>query len=71
MTVKRSTKLLREGEYLAEVDVKLIFSDDSWSPYLSIEDASKLDEVREALLRGDMEDAARLARIFALKPVAV
>jgi hypothetical protein len=71
MTVKRSTKLLREGEYLAEVDVKLIFSDDSWSPYLSIEDASKLDEVREALLRGDMEAAARLARIFALKPVAV
>ncbi|MBI3634717.1 MAG: hypothetical protein HY216_00695 [Candidatus Rokubacteria bacterium] len=30
--------------------------DNGWSPYLSIDDARKLDEVREALRRGDIQD---------------
>jgi hypothetical protein len=38
---------------------------------LSLEDAHKLDDVREALRRGDIEAAAKLARIFKLTPVAV
>jgi hypothetical protein len=71
MTAKPYTKLIREGDYLAEVDVVLIHSDESWSPYLSMEDACKLDDVRKALQRGDMKAAARLARVFALKPLAV
>jgi len=71
MNVKPCTKLVRDGDYLAEVDVELVYSDEGWSPYLSVEDACKLDDVREALQRGDMKTAARLARIFALIPVAV
>jgi hypothetical protein len=71
MNARPCTKLVREGDYLAEVDVELIHSDESWSPYLSVADACKLDDVREALRRGDMKTAARLARIFALTPVAV
>jgi hypothetical protein len=62
---------VREGDYLAEVDVELIYSEESWSPYLSGEDACKLDEVREALQSGDMTAAARLARVFVLTPLAV
>lgn len=71
MNVKHCTKLVREGNYLAEVDVELIHSDESWSPYLSVEDACKLDDVREALERGDMKAAGRLARVYVLTPVAV
>jgi hypothetical protein len=71
MKEKPFKKLVREGNYLAEVDVKLIHSDESWSPYLSAEDACKPDDVREALQRGDMKAAARLARVFVLTPVAV
>ncbi|MEW6348611.1 MAG: hypothetical protein AB1646_06085 [Thermodesulfobacteriota bacterium] len=71
MTSKPCAKLVREGAYLAEVDVELILSDESWSPYLSVEDACKLDDVREALRNGDTKAAARLARVFALTPVAV
>ena len=56
---------------MAEIDVELIYSDVGWSPYLSIEDAYKLDEIRDALRRGDIEDAAGMARIFSLTPVAV
>jgi hypothetical protein len=71
MRKRRYTKLVHEGKYVAEVDVELIGTDDGWSPYLSLEDAYKLDDVREALGRGDIESAARLARVFTLTPVAV
>ncbi len=45
-------KLIHEGQYLAEVKVELLVTDDEWSPYLSVEDAYKLDDVREALKKG-------------------
>ena len=63
------TKLIDEGEYAAEVRVVLTETDDEWSPYLSLEDAYKLDDVREARRRGDVQVAARYARIFTLTPV--
>ena len=63
------TKLIHEGEYVAEVQVELSEADDEWSPYLSLEEAYKLDDVREALRRGDVRVAARHARIFTLTPV--
>jgi len=46
-------------------------SKEGWAPYLSLEDALKLDDVREALRRGDIENAARLSRVYTLTPVAV
>jgi len=64
------TKLIHEGEYAAEVDIYLITTEDEWSPYLSLEDAYKLDDVRQALRQGDLESAARLARVFKLMPIA-
>ncbi|QQS34194.1 MAG: hypothetical protein IPM50_06400 [Acidobacteriota bacterium] len=64
------TKLIHEGEYAAEVEVELSETDDEWSPYLSLEEAYKLDDVREALRRGDLGAAARHARIFSLTPIA-
>lgn len=71
MTQKQVTKLVQEGDYVAEVDIELIFAEDEWSPYLSLADAYKLDDVREALRQGDLDRAGRLARIFRLMPVAV
>jgi hypothetical protein len=53
------------------VDVELILAPEEWAPYLSLEDAYKLDEVREALRNGDIEAAARHGRVFSLTPVAV
>ena len=71
MRTRRKTKLVHEGKYIAEVDVDLLETDDGWSPYLSIEDANRLDDVREALRRGDIEAAAKHGRIFTMTPVAV
>jgi hypothetical protein len=64
-------KFVHEGQYAAEVEVELIETDDGWSPYLSPQDAYKLDDVRTALRRGDLAGATRLARVFSLTPVAV
>jgi hypothetical protein len=65
------TKFVREGQYGAEVDVELIDEDVGWSPYLSLEDAQKLDHVREALRQGDLKRAVQLARVFKLTPITV
>ena len=70
MTRRNMTKLIHEGEYVAEVEVELIYTDDDWSPYLSLNDAMKLDEVRDSLRRGELEAAGHLARVFRLIPVA-
>lgn len=71
MTIRKMQKLVHEGEFVAEVDVDLIMTDEGWSPYLSLEDAYKLDDVRQALRQGDIETAARLARVYRLTPVAI
>lgn len=71
MSTRRQTKLVREGQFIAEVDVELIESEEGWAPYLSLEEAEKLDSVREALRAGDVEAASKLAKVFRLMPVAV
>jgi hypothetical protein len=71
MNKRRHTKIVREGQYIAEVEVDLIETDEGWSPCLSLEDAYKLDDVWEALRRGDFKTASRTARLFALTPVAL
>ena len=52
MTSRVTTKLVHAGEYAAEVEVELIDGDAGWPPYLSVRDAEKLDDVREALREG-------------------
>jgi hypothetical protein len=55
---------------VAEVDIDLIEDETGWSPYLSVDDACKLDEVRAALRRGDLRAASARARVYELRPVA-
>jgi hypothetical protein len=71
MKKKHHTKLIHEGQYVAKVDIELIDTDEGWSPYLSFDDALKLDDVRDALRRGDVKAAAQLADVYTLTPVAV
>ena len=51
MKKRSSTKLIHEGRYAAKVDIDLLDSKEGWSPYLSMEDALTLDDVRAALRR--------------------
>jgi len=69
--MKRETvEFVHEGKYAAEVPVVLIEDETGWSPYLSIEDATKLDAVRQALKSGDIASAAKHGRVFELLPVS-
>jgi hypothetical protein len=70
MHKRRHTKLVHEGKYVAEVEIEIIDSEEGWSPYMSLDDAFKLDEVREALRNEDIESAKNIAKIYLLKPVA-
>ncbi len=69
MKTRKMTKIVHEGAYVAEVVVDLIDTDEGWSPYLSLEDAYKLDDVRKALHEGDTAAAAKHGRVYRLTPV--
>ena len=70
MKARKATKLVHEGRYAAEVEVELLEDEHEWAPYLSMADAKKLDAVRLALREGNLQAAARLGRVYELKPVA-
>lgn len=69
MSHRQMTRLVREGDYVAEVSVDLIEAEGGWSPYLTLDDAYRLDDVRDALRRRDMRTASRMARVYRLTPV--
>ena len=70
MTTKLTKRLIREGDFVAEVDVHLVEEEGGWSPCLSLEDTGKLDAVRDALRAGDITCGAQLAtRLYRLTPV--
>ncbi|QTA88965.1 hypothetical protein [Desulfonema magnum] len=71
MKKRKQIKYIHEGEYVAEVEVELIDTEDGWSPYLSLQDAFNLDDVRNALRCGDLKTASAHARLFIMRPVAV
>lgn len=70
MSERRTVRLVREGNYIAEVPITLVESDHEWAPYVSAADVRRLDEARLALRRGDLKAASRIGRVFELKPVA-
>jgi hypothetical protein len=72
MTAKLAQRLVREGDIVAEVGVRLLEDRSGWSPYLSLEDANKLDDVRDALRAGDLKRASKLAdRVYRLTPLSL
>jgi hypothetical protein len=71
MSKRRTIKMLYEGKYVAEVELDMIYSPEGWSPYISLEDANKLDDVRNMLKLGDIKSAMKFARIYTLTPVSL
>lgn len=71
MNSKRKIKYIHEGVYVAEVEVDIIEDETSWSPYLSVADASRLDKARAALRSGDLKAAATLGKVYRLQPISV
>ncbi len=71
MNTRKHTKFVRAGNYAAEVEIEIIDSEDGWAPYITLDDALKLDRVREALQSGDVATANTYAKkVYALSTVA-
>jgi hypothetical protein len=71
MSTRSTRRLVREGDLVAEVEVNLVEAEGGWAPYLSVDDAYKLDDVRDALRTGDVKRASQLAtHVYRLTPVA-
>ncbi|HLB30665.1 MAG TPA: hypothetical protein VJN91_03985 [Gammaproteobacteria bacterium] len=69
MSARRKIKFIHEGQYVAELIVEVTESEHGWSPTISLEDAYKLDDVREALKAGNLKAAAQYGRVYELRPV--
>ena len=69
MKSRRKTKYIHEGEYVAAVEIELIQDETGWSPYMSLEDACKLDDVREALRSRDLHTAGMYGEVFRMERV--
>jgi hypothetical protein len=67
---RKTTKFIHEGKYAAEVTIELLYTDDSWSPTMSLEDARKLEAVQTALRHGDIAEASKHGRVFELTRVS-
>lgn len=70
MQTRKHTKLVHEGNYAAEIEIEIIDSENSWSPYITLEDALKLDKVRELLKENKIAEAKKFGNVYILKPVA-
>ena len=67
---RKKIELVREGKYAAEVSVELIEEEGGWSPYLSLDDARKLEAVRLALRDSNIAEASKYGRVFELMPIS-
>lgn len=69
MSSRFTTRLVRQGDFAAEVEVEVIEEEGGWSPYLTVDAAYRLDDVRDALRQNDLKKASKLARVYKLTPV--
>jgi hypothetical protein len=62
---------IREGRFFAEFEITLHEDQTSpWSPYVDPADVEKTDRIRRALRKGDVDTAAKEAKVFELMPLA-
>lgn len=67
--MKKKTKYIHSGNYVAEVEVELITTEDEWSPYLSLKEAKKLDNVKEALKNNEFKKASKYGIVYKMEPM--
>ncbi len=70
VNTRKHKKFIVEGNYVAEVEINIIDSDEGWSPYISLDDALKMDNIRKSLKQNDIKTAKKSAKVFILSPVA-
>ena len=69
MSARQKIKFIHARQFVAEVAVHVMESDDGWSPTISLADACRLDDVRRALKAGNLKAAARYGPVYEMRPV--
>ncbi len=67
---KPSQEIIHEGKYAAEIPIELVEDETAWSPYVSMDDALKIEAARNALRAGDVATAAKYGQVFELRAIA-
>ena len=65
---RATTKLIQEGDYVAEVRIEWEHSDGARSPHRAVKNADVIGRVRQALRHDDLNEAAQHARIYKRVP---
>jgi len=55
----------------SEVSIEIVEAESGWSPTISLKDAYKLDDVKQALKASDLKAAAQYGRVYKLRPVVI
>jgi len=66
---KIESRIVREADLVAEVQIELEYADHEWSPFIKPADVEKLDAVRRALRVGDVREATKHAKVYRLMPI--
>lgn len=62
-------RLVRDGDLVAEVEIKLEKHDHEWGPTMSMDDALKLDTVRDAMRQKNYDAVRTLGKLYRLTPI--
>lgn len=65
------TKRLYIGDVMAEMEVTMTDEPRAWGPHIVPSELNRIDAVRKALQSGDFQAAAKEARLYSVKPMAI
>ena len=71
MNTQKKVKYIHEGNFVAEVEVNIILDDNQWAPYLSLDDAYMLDDIRDALRKKDFQSIPKNVKVYKMHPIAI
>ncbi len=65
---RKHVKFVHKGKYVAEVEIEIINDENGWSSYINLDDALKLDTIRE-FRDGKISQAKKYAKVYIMKPI--
>ena len=71
MGTYKKTKRLYVNDVMAEIDVAMTDEPEAWGPHIEPSELDRIDGVRAAIKAGDLQAAAREARLYSVKPLAM
>ena len=71
MMTLTKTKRIYVGDIMAEIEVVMTEEPEAWGPHISPHELDRIDRLRRDLKAGDLESAARQAKLYSLVPLAV